>query len=796
MRNKLGALALVAVFAAAPARAQFSGPPLTPGSGGATPQGPLGFTPPKVINVTDPPYGAIANSPTSAAANFTAFQGAAAVACATAGGAKIALPAGAFYVALQAGQAAIPIDCNGVSIEGAGGGSTMIYPSGNGDLIDFTPPSASKYGGWASVSGFRVYRSDNPASGRGLLLDHASGVNVRDVEIAGMYIDGECNACLNANIHAAKFDGTNSSSGSTLFWVHHTDAYPTTTTTTTTTTIPVNSTANVYYGQVVTGDANIPAGSYVVSWILNTSITISATPTGTVGSGESLTLTDANPANTSIGGMSLIQSVSGSPSAYAYALKVQDVDGLWLGDIHAAWANAASLYVQPQYPNDTIDNILSTSESYFDKSPTGCIDFEPYGGFTTTAAAATAASATTVTLSSAAPSTANGWYVLADGVNSGTTVSSGQGTTSITLNAGANSLGIASGAAVTLYPAFSGVDTAHTLDGFCQGAGVQGALFNDPALTRVVADLHFTNAQGSALVVNAGLDLDFSHAKFSGNNLGNSAAAATAMIQGNASFVRVGGAFGVPGQVSSYLIDIEGQADHITWSESQVVSQATTSDIHVGGLGTHIYVSPGVETPDTTPNAPTFRSSAGQAGSYIIGKSGETDAQFSGGSSSTAWPVLQSGGGVSWQIYGSGTGATTGKIDATASTAGTLDLGPNGDTISLGSSTVLANIDFAGIPYSTSAPPSIAANACGSTTQGSVSGADTDGKLTVGTASVTSCAVSFSGTLPNAPRAVVLTPANSTAAGSTGAYVSAISTTSWTLSGTALSGAAYYYHVE
>ena len=99
-----------------------------------------------------------------------------------------------------------------------------------------------------------------------------------------------------------------------------------------------------------------------------------------------------------------------------------------------------------------------------------------------------------------------------------------------------------------------------------------------------------------------------------------------------------------------------------------------------------------------------------------------------------------------------------------------------------------------------SSTPTIAANACGSTTQGTITagGNDQSMKLTVGTASVTSCAVTFANAFGTAPRGVYLTPANSTAAaqGTTGAYVSTISATGFTITGTALASAVYYVWVE
>jgi len=88
--------------------------------------------------------------------------------------------------------------------------------------------------------------------------------------------------------------------------------------------------------------------------------------------------------------------------------------------------------------------------------------------------------------------------------------------------------------------------------------------------------------------------------------------------------------------------------------------------------------------------------------------------------------------------------------------------------------------------------PSIASNACGSSTQGTISGTDQSMLVTVGTASVTSCTVTFGAAFTAAPRCT-FSPANATAAaqGTTLAYLPAPSTTTLTIDGAALAGAAY-----
>jgi len=99
-----------------------------------------------------------------------------------------------------------------------------------------------------------------------------------------------------------------------------------------------------------------------------------------------------------------------------------------------------------------------------------------------------------------------------------------------------------------------------------------------------------------------------------------------------------------------------------------------------------------------------------------------------------------------------------------------------------------------------SGTPTIAANACGSTTQGTIlaGGNDQSFQVTVGTAAVTTCTITFASAFTTAPRTADLTPANAVAAatGTAAAYISALSTTSVTITGTALAGAVYYIQVQ
>jgi hypothetical protein len=103
---------------------------------------------------------------------------------------------------------------------------------------------------------------------------------------------------------------------------------------------------------------------------------------------------------------------------------------------------------------------------------------------------------------------------------------------------------------------------------------------------------------------------------------------------------------------------------------------------------------------------------------------------------------------------------------------------------------------FTGQFISTFGTPTIASGACGATTNGAIAMGSTNqsGQVTIGSATTTSCTISFSTTI-TAPGACVIFPENATAAatGTTVARVSAVGTTSWTITGSNLASANYYY---
>lgn len=115
-----------------------------------------------------------------------------------------------------------------------------------------------------------------------------------------------------------------------------------------------------------------------------------------------------------------------------------------------------------------------------------------------------------------------------------------------------------------------------------------------------------------------------------------------------------------------------------------------------------------------------------------------------------------------------------------------------GTTPAAGSFTTLS---ASGQIRSTAGAPSIASGNCGTGTNGSVTGTNQSGTITVGATATTTCQIDFSTTLAAAPNACVLFPANATAAatGTTVARVSAITTAHFIVTGSALASANYYF---
>lgn len=108
-----------------------------------------------------------------------------------------------------------------------------------------------------------------------------------------------------------------------------------------------------------------------------------------------------------------------------------------------------------------------------------------------------------------------------------------------------------------------------------------------------------------------------------------------------------------------------------------------------------------------------------------------------------------------------------------------------------------STINFSNQIVTSYGTPTIASGACGTTTNGAIAagGTNQSGEVTIGSASTTTCTISFSTTLASAPLGCRLTPQNAAAAAqnTTLARVSSISTSAWVITGSALANANYYY---
>jgi hypothetical protein len=144
------------------------------------------------------------------------------------------------------------------------------------------------------------------------------------------------------------------------------------------------------------------------------------------------------------------------------------------------------------------------------------------------------------------------------------------------------------------------------------------------------------------------------------------------------------------------------------------------------------------------------------------------------------------------QLYTSGTGwLGVGVSDGLSIGSGNLTAGGI-------PSTTLAIFDQYGhFAPSQASSPSIASGACGTGTNGSISGTDQSGKITISSAVTTACAVTFGNNYTTAPKACVFSPASSASAATTVlAYISALSASGFTLSGSVLASTSFYYECE
>lgn len=117
----------------------------------------------------------------------------------------------------------------------------------------------------------------------------------------------------------------------------------------------------------------------------------------------------------------------------------------------------------------------------------------------------------------------------------------------------------------------------------------------------------------------------------------------------------------------------------------------------------------------------------------------------------------------------------------------------NGATLT--GTTAIARTNFSGQFYSTYGMAAIASGACGATTNGAVSGGYQSGIVTIGSATTTTCNITFSPAATQSPSGCILFPENAAAAaaGTTVARISSVGTGGFIITGSALANANYYY---
>lgn len=166
---------------------------------------------------------------------------------------------------------------------------------------------------------------------------------------------------------------------------------------------------------------------------------------------------------------------------------------------------------------------------------------------------------------------------------------------------------------------------------------------------------------------------------------------------------------------------------------------------------------------------------------------------------SNAWVYVVTGVVAGGTGSGTASGARTNLGLGTAATQNTGTSGANvpllnGNNTDSGTNTHSGANTFSGQIISTFGTPTIASGACGTGTNGSISGTNQSGVITIGAVGTTTCTIGFSATI-TAPNACLIFPGNAAAAatGTTVARVGAPSTTQWVITGSALASTIYSY---
>jgi hypothetical protein len=135
---------------------------------------------------------------------------------------------------------------------------------------------------------------------------------------------------------------------------------------------------------------------------------------------------------------------------------------------------------------------------------------------------------------------------------------------------------------------------------------------------------------------------------------------------------------------------------------------------------------------------------------------------------------------------------------STVAYATTMTLAGQGGLIFSTNNTASGAVDSRGHwTFGTTVAPTIASNACGSGTNGSIGAGSNDqaGQIVIGAAATTGCAVGFSAAWTTAPKSCLFSPANAAAAAAL-AYISALNGNGFTLSGAVLASTHWSYQCQ
>lgn len=220
---------------------------------------------------------------------------------------------------------------------------------------------------------------------------------------------------------------------------------------------------------------------------------------------------------------------------------------------------------------------------------------------------------------------------------------------------------------------------------------------------------------------------------------------------------------------------------------------AQTINIYGGGTGSQ-YVPGTQDTINGTAGSTAFVLGSHQQAQCIVGTGGAWNCAAP--SNGTANPGVFTTLSASSTVSGAGFStylASPPAIGGSAAAAGTFTTLTDTTLNSTGVSTLSGQLVFTGMGL-----PTIASGGCGATTNGAVVAGSTNqsGQITIGSASTTTCTVSFSATLGTAPEACLIFPTNAAGAatGTTVAYVSSITTAHFVITGSALANANYAFH--